>query len=351
MEKCEAKKLLEIDDDVSVILSVGRLSIGDKMDYLSVFEKIRKFKKIYTTKEKFLFVFAGGDIYGQKSLMEEVINGSGLKEHVRFVGNFDETEKHVLYSASDVFISLSDNFQETFGVNILEAMYYKLPCIVSDWNGYRDLVTNNENGFLVRTSWADCAEDINNAATIQGFYQNHLLLSKSVIVDTDEFIDKLRMLLENHGLRFQFGQNGYKKVVEKFDWKKNIENYVKLFNKYRISANCLKQTQNNALLSPDFFRCFKHYAGNIISGNEYVSFTRAAKTEEESITLQILASAAPEVYTRLYLSLYQEFAYKRKVLIDELTEWLKKSKKISGNEALRVILLFLKYNLLAFTRD
>ena len=42
--------------------------------------------------------------------------------------------------AADVFVSLSDNPQETFGITPLEAMAAELPCLVSDWDGYRESV-------------------------------------------------------------------------------------------------------------------------------------------------------------------------------------------------------------------
>ena len=42
------------------------------------------------------------------------------------------------WRASDIFVSLSDNIQETFGLTPVEAMAAGLPCVVSDWNGYKD---------------------------------------------------------------------------------------------------------------------------------------------------------------------------------------------------------------------
>ena len=44
------------------------------------------------------------------------------------------------WAAADIFCSLSDNIQETFGLVPLEAMAAGLPVIVSDWDGYRETV-------------------------------------------------------------------------------------------------------------------------------------------------------------------------------------------------------------------
>ena len=53
--------------------------------------------------------------------------------------------------AADVFVSLADNIQESFGLTPLEAMASGLPVIASDWNGYRDTVEDGVCGHLVRT--------------------------------------------------------------------------------------------------------------------------------------------------------------------------------------------------------
>ena len=53
--------------------------------------------------------------------------------------------------AADIFVSLADNIQETFGLSVIEAMASSLPLVVSDWNGYKDLVNHGFNGFRIPT--------------------------------------------------------------------------------------------------------------------------------------------------------------------------------------------------------
>ena len=43
----------------------------------------------------------------------------------------------------DIFVSLSDNIQETFGLTPLEGMASGLPVVATDWNGYRDYEPEN----------------------------------------------------------------------------------------------------------------------------------------------------------------------------------------------------------------
>ena len=56
-----------------------------------------------------------------------------------------------MWSAADVFTSLSDNIQESFGLTPIEAMASGLPVLVSDWDGYRDTVTHGAEGLVVPT--------------------------------------------------------------------------------------------------------------------------------------------------------------------------------------------------------
>ena len=52
-----------------------------------------------------------------------------------------------VWHAADVFVSPSDNIQETFGLAVVEAMASGLPVVASDWDGYRDLVDDGRDRF------------------------------------------------------------------------------------------------------------------------------------------------------------------------------------------------------------
>ncbi|HRE90473.1 MAG TPA: glycosyltransferase, partial [Myxococcota bacterium] len=63
-----------------------------------------------------------------------------------------EAQKQACMAAADVFVSLADNVQETFGLSVIEAMAAGLPVVVSDWDGYKDTVRDGEDGFRVTTT-------------------------------------------------------------------------------------------------------------------------------------------------------------------------------------------------------
>ncbi len=68
---------------------------------------------------------------------------------VHFFDGTDPALAEASWAAADVFVSLSDNIQESFGITPVEAMAAGLPCLVSDWDGYRDTVVHGETGFRI----------------------------------------------------------------------------------------------------------------------------------------------------------------------------------------------------------
>jgi glycosyltransferase involved in cell wall biosynthesis len=70
---------------------------------------------------------------------------------VHFLDGNDRDLVEELWAGADVFLSLVDNIQETFGITPIEAMAAGLPLVVSDWDGYRFTVRDGVEGFLVPT--------------------------------------------------------------------------------------------------------------------------------------------------------------------------------------------------------
>jgi len=66
-----------------------------------------------------------------------------------FVDGLDPEARTTIWYAADIFTSLTDNIQESFGLTPIEAMAAGLPVIVSDWDGYRDTVRDGIDGYIV----------------------------------------------------------------------------------------------------------------------------------------------------------------------------------------------------------
>jgi glycosyltransferase EpsD len=82
---------------------------------------------------------------GDFEKFNKYIEENQLDKHVTFLGFRYDIDKFI--RCSDVGISSSR--QEGLPINVLEAMASGKPMVVTDVRGNNDLVTNNENGFLV----------------------------------------------------------------------------------------------------------------------------------------------------------------------------------------------------------
>jgi glycosyltransferase involved in cell wall biosynthesis len=125
-------------------------------------------------------------------------------------------------AAADVFISLADNVQETFGLTPLEAMAAGLPCIVSDWNGYRDTVRDGVDGYRIPTvmpgagAGLDLAQRYDDGVDSYDAYCGHT--SQAVAVDGAALRQACVRLAGDAALRRRLGENARQRVREEFDW-------------------------------------------------------------------------------------------------------------------------------------
>ena len=69
----------------------------------------------------------------------------GIEKHVIFTGIRNDVEN--FYAASDFFVMPS--LMDTFGKVVLEAMALKLPVIISDKVGAKDIVIDGKSGFII----------------------------------------------------------------------------------------------------------------------------------------------------------------------------------------------------------
>ena len=60
------------------------------------------------------------------------------------------------WASADLFLSLVDNPQETFGLAPVEAMAAGIP-VIGDWDGYRFTVSDGVEGFRIPTLAPPCA--------------------------------------------------------------------------------------------------------------------------------------------------------------------------------------------------
>lgn len=126
------------------------------------------------------------------------------------------------WAAADVFTSLSDNVQDTFGLTPLDAMAAGLPCVVSDWNGYRDTVRDGVDGYRIATvmppagAGLDLAQRYDDGVDSYDMYCGHT--SQAVAVDGAQLTAAYERLIDDPGLRRQMGENARQRALREFDW-------------------------------------------------------------------------------------------------------------------------------------
>lgn len=137
-------KLGDIPEGSFVISMVGSLKTMKNPGTL--LECLEMFSKDELDEFKPFIVYAGdGHLRGE---LEEYTARHGLKDYVRFLGIVPQEKVCEVLGTSDCYVSASD-FEGT-SVSLMEAMSSKVPAIVSDVPGLRDMVEDGNSGLLFK---------------------------------------------------------------------------------------------------------------------------------------------------------------------------------------------------------
>jgi len=272
--RINARKELNVDEEDIVLIFVGRLSFHAKSHHYPMFHALNELAKEYEGIKKIHLVLTGwfGNDNVKKVFMDEhKLIAPYLNLHLG--DGRDQSIKHKTLAAADIFISLSDNIQETFGLTPLEAMSAGLPVIVSDWNGYRETVRDKIDGFMIptRTIEKGNGEDIiNNYRKGVYTYDYYIgFLSQVISVDIQKLILGLRELINNKNLRIQMGKKGQERARNSFSWTSVLTQYSNLkdeLNNIRLSdsnKNNRHSTQHGHNIDP--FTLFESYPTNTLN--------------------------------------------------------------------------------------
>lgn len=178
-----------------------------------------------------------------------------------------------IWSAGDIFCSLSDNIQETFGLTVIEAMAAELPVIVSNWDGYRDTVRDNVTGVLIdsymsNASLADLAYRYISGVDSYDLYIG--AVSQFCFIDVDQTAHWISRFARDAHLRRTFGIAGRHSAEGEFDWKVVLPRYQDLWNRQLEALERARRDNSPTFaqhLALDPARMFADYASNRLDGN------------------------------------------------------------------------------------
>ncbi len=181
--------------------------------------------------------------------------------------------RQTAWASADVFCSLSDNIQETFGIVPIEAMAAGIPVVVSDWDGYKDTVRDGIDGFRIPTlmpgSGLGTDLALHHALEIDTYdmYCGHAC--SLVAVDVDAATQAFARLFASPELRRQMGETGRQRACEFYDWAAIIAHYEALWAQLGETRQA-QAASINRLAHPwparmDPFHAFASYPTSLLS--------------------------------------------------------------------------------------
>ena len=268
-ERNAARKQLGLPPEASVCLWLGRLSLFTKLDPWTQYRVLEAVAR-QLPQELWLIECGPDDSEPQRDHLAQL---RALCPNVRFLrlGGSEavpEEGKHQALAAADVAISLVDNCQETFGLSLVEAMAAGLPMLVSDWDGYRNLVRQGVDGFLVPSRWLSDAHLASEGLAwaqelgLQTYPGIAGSLAQLVVLDTNAAEAMLLSLLQNPSMARAMGRQGRQQMRERCEAQQVMRRYDALFaDLAERRAQAQPQTEPAAAaigLNP--VRLFSHYA-------------------------------------------------------------------------------------------
>ena len=170
-----------------IVLNVGRLTEDKRQDkLLTIWSRIKE-KKGWE-----LWIVGDGE---EKDNLSGLIKTLKIEKSVKLLPANKEIEK--IYEQSSVFALTSRC--EGFGMVLIEAMAFGVPCIAYDCpSGPRDIIQNGSNGYLIPDNF------------------------------DNEYTNKLQELLINHEELVELGNGAYK-TINDWDNKQILNEWKKLF--------------------------------------------------------------------------------------------------------------------------
>ena len=257
---------LGIPPDALAVLFLGRLNFSSKAHPLPMFQALERARSDSGRPIHLLQAgwFPSDAVAEATAALAREASASVVHHHI---GSVSGAGRGDVYEAADVFISLTDNIQETFGLTLVEAMASGLPVVATDWDGYRDTVVDGVTGFLVPTTMAPAGagREIGLAAGLGGRPYNRSLMdaAQATSVDVDAVTRAVVALGADPVLRSRMGEAGRRRAEALFDWRVVIAAYRELWAELDDRRNAEGASDSSAVddpLHPDPFRVFSGFA-------------------------------------------------------------------------------------------
>lgn len=276
-ERARARQDLGISTDEVVALFVGRLSFHAKAHPLQMYTALERAAK----GRKVRLVQCGW--FANASIEASFRDGAAAlcpSVTADYIDGRDTKGRRNAWAAADIFISLSDNIQETFGLTPIEAMAAGLPVVVTDWDGYKDTVREGVDGFRVPTLMPPPPLGEELARRHERGQDNYDMYcgytSQLVAIDPVALEAACARLIHDPALRRQMGEAGKQRARDHYDWSVIYRRYQMLWEdlaERRRSEPDLHPAPGIALRPdrPDPFAAFAGYPTTLLSDAHLVA--------------------------------------------------------------------------------
>ncbi len=233
-QKAAARAAIGVDAQTLVVLYTGRLSFHAKAHPLAMYQALQQAAANLPAGQQVLLVECGwhandfialayADAAQKACPSVRVLTLDGRKADAR----------QTAWASADVFCSLSDNIQETFGIVPIEAMAASLPVVVADWDGYKDTVRDGVDGYRIATLMpgtglgTDLAQRHALDMDTYDMYCGHTC--SLVAVDVQATAQAFTRLFASIELRQTMGEAGRARARTVYDWATIIPQYEALW--------------------------------------------------------------------------------------------------------------------------
>ena len=307
-DRAHAREALGLAEDEVVALFVGRLSFHAKAHPAQMYLGLEAAAK--RSGKKIVLLQCG---WFANEAIERAFK-EGAHRHcpgVRaiFSDGRNEEVRRRSWAAADIFVSLSDNVQETFGLAPVEAMAAGLPVVATDWDGYKDTIRDGVDGFLIPTTMPAPGAGGRFAFVHEAGEANYDtycgLICRTVSVDAAALEARLTELAGSPELRRRLGLSGRARARAEFDWSLIYRRYQELWAELgRIRGRASSDPKLTAWISGapkaasgrlDPFQAFAHYPTRLIGLETLVSVVPGSDAARYGVlAADPLFSYAPE---------------------------------------------------------
>jgi len=345
-ERQSARQALGLLQGQTAMLVFGRLSHHSKMDLLPLFRMVQRLLTLGADASALHLLIGGFGEEGERMLGVARELAGNLGFGLTISVSPDEAKKRELFAAADVFLSPSDNPQETFGLSVVEAGAMGLPVVASDYDGYRDIVEHGVTGLLVPVTGPETTSDVDAASPLVFDTASHLRLAQRTAVDVAAMAGAVKALMDDPQRARDMGRAGALRVGREFTWQAVIERFLSLWDELWArpvdpqAAACTRHP-----LMPDYAGVFAGHPSRLLAGDDLLTATATGNAvyrgRDHVLIYEGLGSEISVEALRRLL-----FEARKPLSVDDLARALEDAFGFSAERSRSLILWAMKHDLL-----